>query len=674
MVSLKWKDNGLRMLEYSQLNLSTIFTNEELYQQIQTDMIKEAFIYHVNHNKGYSDYCKVAYCSGDWPYRDFFSVSSIPLLPSTLFKRKNINLATCTDDAIIKYCTSSGTKGSLSIVPRDEETLVNFLGSISASISCLFEIERSGNHQVFILGPNPDESGDLWFSYVLSTMALSIHTEYFEEDGYFDLAAAINAIQSAAENENMDLLIIGPPFRMVQMCEYMNDNNIKIALNKKSYLISAGGWKDKNNIAIARDKYNTLICRQFQIGVENVRDSFNMVEFNSVFCECNYNEKHVLPWTDVCALNPHNHQVLPEGQVGILAFYDGSSYSYPCFILSEDYGMVHSGRCSCGRVGKRIAIVRRMEGIEARGCALKMAADIPIKNNHKTKHRYYKSYYRVPELYQNSLLLHNQIETDNPTWWMPDKAFYNYVFTPETMKEITPDADADKEVRGVINLLNLKPGNKLLDCPCGFGRHSNLLAANKMDVLGIDINQKFLDYGMARAHESGLTVTYKKLNMLELQGQNEFDTILNMYSSFGYFATDEQNFSVLVNFYQILKIGGKLLIHLDTPLLQIESRGFDALKWNGAEWGMTNTLHSNETQNETWIIDNYSKKTKRLEGRIKVTGALNQTETYSTRIYAIDEWRDMLKRVGFSVVNFYEDWEKTIYRESSKIMIVVAQK
>jgi len=103
-------------------------------------------------------------------------------------------------------------------------------------------------------------------------------------------------------------------------------------------------------------------------------------------------------WVDVVVRDPKTNEALPDGQVGILSLYDGSALSYPCFILSEDYGVAESGRCGCGRHGKRVRVIRRMEGMEARGCALKMAA-ITDETKSNVSNRFFKSFYRCPELY-----------------------------------------------------------------------------------------------------------------------------------------------------------------------------------------------------------------------------------------------------------------------------------
>lgn len=397
---LKFNRKCLSDLIYIQLNLDEVFKDASLYREVQRNIIKKALLFQLSNNKNYKDY-----------YDSFglkeiteknFNISLIPLLPSSLFKHKYLKLNSVNEEEIIKYCTSSGTQGSVSVVPRDEVTLTNFLGSVTSTISCLLALERTGNHKAFILGPTPEESGDLWFSYVISSMALNFMTEYFEHNDNFDIANAALKIEEA-DKHNIEVIIIGPPFRIIELCKYLNRMKFSISLKGNSYIISAGGWKDKQDEVISRKEYMNIVKNTFKLNSFFIRDSYNMVELNTVISECEYHEKHVLPWVEVLVRDPKTNNSLGDDKLGILSFYDGSSLSYPCFILSEDYGITNSGKCECGRFGKRLKIVKRMERIESRGCALKMAFIEKKLKNSNASNRFYKSYFRCPDLYLEEL-------------------------------------------------------------------------------------------------------------------------------------------------------------------------------------------------------------------------------------------------------------------------------
>jgi long-chain-fatty-acid---luciferin-component ligase len=384
-------------LSYLMFHLDDALKDEALYHEAQRQIIISTLRFHVSRNHAYHDYY-TSFGLKDPPDADL-PLSAIPLLPSSLFKRRGLVLATASDEQIIKRCTSSGTRGSISSVPRDEQTLTNFLGSISSALSCFFNLDRIGNHKAFILGPMPEEAGDLWFSYVLSSMALSFHTEYCEKHGKFRMADAASSIQAAVERR-LSVFIIGPPFRIVELCGFLEDRGSSVCLSEDSFVISAGGWKDKESRAIPRVEYIKLVAETFNIDSQMIRDSYNMVELNTVLNECEFHEKHVLPWVDVVARDPSTNHALGDDEPGILSFCDGSALSYPGFILSEDYGVVSSAACRCGRFGKRVEVLRRIEGLEARGCALKMAGSLEPDERADASDRFFKSVYRDRDRYR----------------------------------------------------------------------------------------------------------------------------------------------------------------------------------------------------------------------------------------------------------------------------------
>jgi long-chain-fatty-acid---luciferin-component ligase len=180
----------------------------------------------------------------------------------------------------------------------------------------------------------------------------------------------------------------------------MEEGRRCVRLDDNSFVVSAGGWKQRQNEAISRDEYTRRVTGAFGIDAGRARDSYNMVELNSVLNECEFHEKHVVPWVDVQARDARTNQVIEDGELGCLAFYDGSALSYPCFVLAEDYGFVYSDKCRCGRIGKRVKVVRRLEGIESRGCALKMARDRSGPQDWEQGERYFKSYFRRRDLYE----------------------------------------------------------------------------------------------------------------------------------------------------------------------------------------------------------------------------------------------------------------------------------
>src|SRR5438445_13281208 len=69
-----------------------------------------------------------------------------------------------------------------------------------------------------------------------------------------------------------------------------------------------------------------------------------------------------------------------------------------------------------------------------------------------------------------------------------DDSYEGYLSNPMTLAERTR-----QEVDGLVELLALQANQRILDCPCGYGRHSLALASRGFQVVGIDINKEELN-------------------------------------------------------------------------------------------------------------------------------------------------------------------------------------
>ena len=108
-------------------------------------------------------------------------ILKIPLILSSVFK--SFEVQSVPDKDIVKVCCSSGTRGSVSRVPRDNLSLERFLGSIRISSDQLLEMHPEAH--VFNLGPDTDEADNVWFSYVMSLLGLLRPSENYVRDGIF---------------------------------------------------------------------------------------------------------------------------------------------------------------------------------------------------------------------------------------------------------------------------------------------------------------------------------------------------------------------------------------------------------------------------------------------------------------------------------------------------------
>jgi ubiquinone/menaquinone biosynthesis C-methylase UbiE len=122
------------------------------------------------------------------------------------------------------------------------------------------------------------------------------------------------------------------------------------------------------------------------------------------------------------------------------------------------------------------------------------------------------------------------------------------------------DAAARAETPFLISALKIKRGARVLDLCCGAGRHSRALAASGMQVVGVDLSADLLL--TASFKPSGRKrIGYVRADMRRLPLQSaRFDAGVNLFTSFGYFTTEQQNERALSEAVRVLKTGARFVL------------------------------------------------------------------------------------------------------------------
>jgi len=125
----------------------------------------------------------------------------------------------------------------------------------------------------------------------------------------------------------------------------------------------------------------------------------------------------------------------------------------------------------------------------------------------------------------------------------------------EAYLELYPHRD-EAEARRAVTLIQgagaARPGTRVLDLACGAGRHAAALRDAGTRVTGLDLSHVLLR--AARDRFAG-PLTRGDMRVLPFQA-GSFDTVANLFTSFGYFARDEDNTDVLREIVRVLAPGG----------------------------------------------------------------------------------------------------------------------
>jgi SAM-dependent methyltransferase len=220
-----------------------------------------------------------------------------------------------------------------------------------------------------------------------------------------------------------------------------------------------------------------------------------------------------------------------------------------------------------------------------------------------------------------------------------------------------------REVDFIVKALDLPAGAKVLDLCCGQGRHSLELARRGFQVVGVDLSEALLYAARKRAESEGLSVTFLHCDMREIDFADEFDAVINMFTSFGYLESEAEDEKVLGKVAQSLKSGGKFL--LDVVNRDRLVRDFQAREWHAADEG--------------WLV--LEERTfDHLSGRMETRwvcvarDGVRYERLSSVRLYTASELRTMLERAGLKVTNLFGDYDGSTYSWDSQRLIVVACK
>src|SRR3989344_1655006 len=206
---------------------------------------------------------------------------------------------------------------------------------------------------------------------------------------------------------------------------------------------------------------------------------------------------------------------------------------------------------------------------------------------------------------------------ENPQWWSEEYGFFGkHYLKGDNSKEgylidkkQTLEQRTFAETEGIIRLLDLKGEERILDVPSGYGRHSIALAKKGFNVTGIELNAIHLNEAIRNAETAQVTPNFVKGNMIDISHKEEFDAVINMFYSFGFFETDEENKKVLENFFKSLKPGGRFLFHTDVNVHRILSGKYKQ-----------NETRDLASGNKLQIIDAYDPKDKRIHGAWIIKG------------------------------------------------------
>jgi len=142
-----------------------------------------------------------------------------------------------------------------------------------------------------------------------------------------------------------------------------------------------------------------------------------------------------------------------------------------------------------------------------------------------------------------------------PDWW---NGFFDGLMADFWQAVIPPEATAS-EASFFEKALRLAPGARVLDVPCGHGRHALELARRGHRLTGLDLSADLLGAARAASAREGLAVEWASGDMREIPWAGVFDGAYCAGNAFGYF-DDAGNQAFLTAVGRALKPGGRFVL------------------------------------------------------------------------------------------------------------------
>lgn len=229
-------------------------------------------------------------------------------------------------------------------------------------------------------------------------------------------------------------------------------------------------------------------------------------------------------------------------------------------------------------------------------------------------------------------------------------------------RRIIPEQLTIKEVDFMISYFGLKPGSKVLDLMCGYGRHAIALARRGIEVTAVDnLNDYIVEIKKVSENE-GLLIHVIKTNVLNFKSDQVFDLVICMGNSLNFFDPDEAE-ELLRKISLQLKPQGHLLLNT----------------WSISEIALPNFKNqSSSTIDEVKYITKsrllYNPTRIQTESVIIGKDSRPEIKTAIDYIFSIPEITIMLEKAGLSLKEIYSIPGKKKFSEGEPRAYIICEK
>ncbi len=220
----------------------------------------------------------------------------------------------------------------------------------------------------------------------------------------------------------------------------------------------------------------------------------------------------------------------------------------------------------------------------------------------------------------------------------------------------------ETEAEEMIDLIEQKigrnPERRVLDVGCGSGRHAILFAKRGYsDVTGIDLSPTLLAEAQEQTSSLHLDIQFLERDMRDIPLE-PFDLAVNLFTSFGYFETNEENSTVIR--------------HVAKQLAQ--TNGWFVIDFLNSSWVRSHLVAHDERiapngmhiQQTRWIENG------RIEKRLLIRNSIEAREYIeSVKLFDLSDFSNMFESAGLTLEHVFGSYSGTSFNRDTSPRLIM---
>ncbi len=228
-----------------------------------------------------------------------------------------------------------------------------------------------------------------------------------------------------------------------------------------------------------------------------------------------------------------------------------------------------------------------------------------------------------------------------------DTPFYHILYKDRDDKEAQSFMDA------LTYYLNISQNSTILDLACGKGRHSLYLNSIGYDVTGLDLSKQSISE--AKQKENGRLCF--DVHDMSKPYFRQFDTVFNLFTSFGYFDCDEDNLNTIKAIKANLKPNGIGVIDfMNIDVVKNSLKQDDIKTVNGIDFYLKRSVKNGYIVKD--IAFNFKGQDFNFYERVKA--------------FSLNDFKTMFEQAELTLLDVFGDYQlNTFNKQNSERLIMI---